>query len=917
MMRLLPPADASGTFHQFARLQSLTQWWQWLLLVGAVLAIVSYVAWMYRRDAVELRRGVAVGLVVLRLSVFLGILFYFFDLERRTERKIVKDSRVIVLADTSQSMGLPDSTGGTGGPSRIDRLAQELASGQLLGDLRREHEVVVYRFDQLPRPVELAVYPKETGRAEGDPRAQEVAERQSQLFQSRVVVLVALIFVLAALTSAVLAALGIGQSATSESGSWLWLVAIVGGLTAAVTLAVATLRAPDGDLLVTLGWRRDAGPRTELVGSRRVAVEPRTVDWRAELGPRGTETRLADAIEYLVNKERGGPLAGIVVFSDGGRNAGQPLAVAVEAAKSAGIPVYCVGLGSDQRPTNLRVVDLEVPDRVYPGDKFPLTAIVQGTGVAGRTVKVELLQTAGTGGGGAAQKIEERAVLLGGDGELMPVRFEATPEAPGKVTYLVRASLGAPDHDPKDNEKSARVEVVERKSRVLLMAGGPSREYQFLKNLLYRDKDTTLHVLLQSGTEGMSQESHELLFEFPDTAEELFEYDCLVAFDPDWEKLDEAQAELLERWVAEEGGGLVVVAGPVFTPQWSSRRPGDKVADVIKGLYPVVFYYQGAATLSLGRFGGEKPWQLEFSQDGQDAEFLWLGEDSRASEAAWSSFEGVFGYYAVKDPKPAARVYARFSDPDTALDGDLPIYLAGHIYGSGRVFFQASGEMWRIRAVDENYFDQYYTKLLRWTSQGRLSRDSRRGVLLVDKDRGLLGDQFVVRAMLRNAQLQPLLDPEVSGILVAPDGKRSPLKLRQLKESTRGGMFGGEFTALLEGDYRIELRPPGGDVDELLSREVKVRVPALEIERPERNDALLRELADKTGGTYYIGLDGALNRDRRGTAVTQAIEPQDQTSFLPGTPDRDFERRLMGWLMGLICGVLSLEWLIRRLNKLA
>lgn len=923
MKPFLPPAEASGTFHQFARLQSFTEWWQWLLLVGASLAIIAYVVWMYRRDSVDLRRGAAVSLVVLRLLVFLGILFYFFDLERRTERRVVKDSRVLALVDTSQSMGLPDAAkGAASGPSRSDRVVSELADGTMLEQLRRDHEVIVYRFDQQPRPVELAAYPKLAQATEGDPQEKQVIERRSQVRTGRLVAVVAGMLLCVAIGASVLALAGVGRTALADSASWMWLVAIIGGIAAAVTMAVATLRTPDYDARVTLGLRRDAGPRDIALrrGGETVdaAGQVKTVDWRAELGPRGTETRLGDAIEYLVNKERGGPVAGIVVFSDGGRNAGQPMQLAVEAAQNAGIPVYGVGLGSDQRPTNLRVVDVETPDRVYPGDKFPLTGIVQGFGIAGRTIKVELLQSSGAAESGAAfQKIEERAVMLGADGEMVPVRFEVTPEQPGKMTYQVRASSGAPDHDPRDNEKAARVEVVERKSRILMIAGGPSREYQFLKNLLFRDKDTTLHVLLQSGAEGMSQEAHELLFEFPDTAEELFEYDCIVAFDPDWEKLDEAQAALLERWVAEEGGGLIVVAGPVFTPQWSSRRPGDKVADLIKALYPVAFYYQGAATLSLGRFGGDKAWPFEFTQDGLDAEFLWLGEDSTASAGAWASFEGVFGYYAVKDPKPAARIYARFGDPDTALDGDLPIYLAGHIYGSGRVFFQASGEMWRIRAVDENYFDQYYTKLLRGTSQGRLSRDSRRGVLLVDKDRGLLGDQFTVRALLRNAQLQPLTDLEVSGVLVAPDGKRTPLRLRQLKEGTRPGMFGGEFTAMLEGDYRVELRPPGANVDELLSRELKVRVPALEIERPERNDPVLRDLADKTGGAYFVGIDAALNRDGRGSSIFQVLEPQDQTSYLPGTPDRDFERHLMGWLMGLICGVLSVEWLIRRLSKLA
>ncbi|MFM9069798.1 MAG: VWA domain-containing protein, partial [Planctomycetota bacterium] len=148
-------------------------------------------------------------------------------------------------------------------------------------------------------------------------------------------------------------------------------------------------------------------------------------------------------------------------------------------------------------------------------------------------------------------------------------------------------------------------------------------------------------------------------------------------------------------------------------------------------------------------------------------------------------------------------------------------------------------------------------------------------------------------------------------------GKRSPIKLGKMKDATREGMYSGESITLLEGDYRLELKPPGSGDEDLLVREVRVRVPAMEIEKPERNDPLLRDLAEKTGGEYFVGFEAANNRSGDGRSLIQAVEPQDQVTFLPGTPDRRFERALMGWLMALLCGVLSLEWLIRRLSRLA
>ena len=59
------------------------------------------------------------------------------------------------------------------------------------------------------------------------------------------------------------------------------------------------------------------------------------------------------------------------------------------------------------------------------------------------------------------------------------------------------------------------------------------------------------------------------------------------------------------------------------------------------------------------------------------------------------------------------------------------------------------------------------------------------------------------------------------------------------------------------------------------------------------------------GGETYTGLDAALNRGGAGRApVVNLLRPQDQVTFLPGTPDKSFERLLMTWLLGLICGAL-------------
>ena len=136
----------------------------------------------------------------------------------------------------------------------------------------------------------------------------------------------------------------------------------------------------------------------------------------------------------------------------------------------------------------------------------------------------------------------------------------------------------AEDAIAEDNEAQAAVDVVERKLRVLLFAGGPSREYQYLRNQFRRDAGTIVDVLLQTAKPGpgISQDANEILGEFPRTRPDLAKYDAIVAFDPDWRELDATQADLLEDWVGDQAGGLCWPPGrctPALGPPIRSRPP--------------------------------------------------------------------------------------------------------------------------------------------------------------------------------------------------------------------------------------------------------------------------------------------------------------------------------------------------------
>ncbi|MCI0332582.1 MAG: VWA domain-containing protein [Planctomycetes bacterium] len=649
----------------------------------------------------------------------------------------------------------------------------------------------------------------------------------------------------------------------------------------------------------------DANP--PALDSRPSTLDP--IDWSAELQPRGTETRLGQALAEQLRQYRDAPLAGVVVISDGAQNAGVEPSAAIEAARAAKVPIYTIGVGSTESQRNVALRDLVVPTRAFPGDTLNITGYLQADGYTGRTVDVELTRRRTDDPAGGGTPIASDRVALPADGDVAPVSFYLEPGEAGTFVYQLRIKAPTDDGNSRDNQREAEVEVVDRQTRVLLFASGPMRDYQYLRNQLFRDKTMTVDVLLQTAQEGISQESNELLDRFPSTAEELYKYDCIVAFDPDWTALDASQVELLEKWVSEEAGGLIAVAGPINTAKWTRSTEHAKLRD----LYPVIFQ-QRLTLLDDGQYGGEAPWPLAMERAGREAKFLWLGNSAEESDAAWDSFPGVYGYYAVKGEKPGATVYARFSDPQAGISNQRPVYMASQFYGGGQVFYIGSGELWRLRSVDPAYFEVLYTKLIRHVSQGRILRGSSRGLLLVERDRYELGETVVLRARLSDAQHEPLAEESVTAQLLRPDGSTEPIKLSA--EIDKPGMYAGQLTVLQEGTYQVALSVPGSN-EEPLGRYLQVRVPDLERTHAERNEQLLSAIAKDTGGIYYKEFTAAIQGDDTSKPLSEAITSRAEVKLVKGAPDQDFARAQMNWLLAIIAGSLFIEWIVRRLNRLA
>ncbi|TWU55319.1 VWA domain-containing protein [Rubripirellula reticaptiva] len=915
--------DTRQIVYEFARASTLEGWWVWALLIAALSAVLWICVRYYRRDVAELSGAIRAVLVGLRIATVVALVFFFFDLQRRAQRMVTRPSEVAVLVDVSQSMSLPSGSA-LSTQSRSERVEQLLEQTDLLDELSAEHRVSVYAFGEQAEPTLI----ESIGIAgEGPP---ETLDADSIAGPSRFAIIGALLIGIGGLAG--LLSLMIGAAGRSSAvGPWVFAsaVCLVCGV---VAMGSVYCVHTEQSLAAILGV--DDGTESEPVDSPESSDEQpapvRVTDWNDAIAAADPQSRIGDAVRGVFADHDPSTLAGIVLLTDGQANGGSDAGSAIASARRSEVAIYPVGLGSSDAPTNIRVVDLDAPRRVYPGDKFAITAVLQASGSKPLEVEVQLLDgldNASVDGGGDDESraadgkiqapgeiVDSQKVQVNNDGTLTGIRFELEPESVGRRRLAIRVIPPAEDRNDRDDIRDARYEVVSRKLRVLAIAGGPTREYRFVRNLLFRDKSVELDAWLQTGQPGISQDADQLLSEFPKTAEELFEYDAIAMFDPNWTAITAEQLDLLDRWLSQQAGGMILVAGPVYHPQWIRRQTDPRVAR-IRGFFPVNLSTQ-SQLLSGGRQGGSNAWPLDFTPEARRAEFLWIAENPETSFEVWNDFSGVYDYVDAKSAKPGAKVYSYFSDPTTEIGGSLPVYQASQFYGAGRIFFQGSGEMWRLRGESDAYFDSFYTKLIRWVSEGRLLRDSNRGILLVDASRAMVGDTIAVRAVLSDKQFEPLDVPEVRAKLLAPSGRIDDLRLTPLKGEPRAGTYGGRFVVREAGSYEIRLTLGDALDEQVLRQSVQVRLPTIELERPKRNDAELEQFASMTGGKY-LPINDDVTDASIATNLVSLLRPQPQTTILPGTPDVDFTRRRNAVLMWLIALMLTMEWVTRRLHRLA
>ncbi len=629
-----------------------------------------------------------------------------------------------------------------------------------------------------------------------------------------------------------------------------------------------------------------------------------------------SRTNCSGAVLQALRGESNHNIQAVIVISDGQSNLGSPenLSDIEMLASKPGRPIHIitVGVGKFREEKSIRVEAIQAPQQARPDDEFKVRVPVFGDGLIDREFTVYLDITRVRKDKAKNEWIQD------------PPGFKKTLEARGKfkgsgkhphdeVEFIINTRKLA-GYDPKDESKDDKLEgywqftarvprlpeettpqavhspkrptqvlVQKRKLRVLLFAGGPTREYQFLRTLLYREvleNRAELTVYLQNAaTENVHQdvEAKRLLTHFPNTLgkdnpgdlySSLTNYDVIVAFDPNWKELKLEQLKLLKKWVGgPTAGGLIYVGGPIYSYQLA--RPGGVDLSPIQIILPVKMESNPLIVMGINH-DNTRPYTLNFTSYSKQYDFLKLSESDDKHLEGWKEFfwdgeeppspgkqaipyQGFYTYTPVKKIQPNARTLATFAGPlNSRINNgrDEQPYLVVQNYGAGKTAYIGSGEMWRMRQYDEEYHQRFWVKLIRWVASGNLSRQSNYGQILMAPRAGVGPVPIEAQVLGENMKvLSPDTRPVVEvvrrgGFGAKPDEntpKEFRLEARNRRSKDFNGWFSGSFKVYSPGDYT--LRIPIEGTGEYLSHDITIYRPDPELDNKRPDFGHLYQIA--------------------------------------------------------------------------
>jgi uncharacterized membrane protein len=564
------------------------------------------------------------------------------------------------------------------------------------------------------------------------------------------------------------------------------------------------------------------------------------------LEPTGKATRLGDNLRAVLNDPSLTGIAAIVLFTDGVTTDGERLvglptaatgdrpasveAGAADFARSKGVPLFTIGLGSEEPLKDIELSDLRVAEVTFMNDTLTFKFNVAGGGYGGREIEVRLKDKKG------GEVLAKQKVKIADDAKSQPTTLTYRPEKVGDFEFVVETDV-LPDEIRADNNRLERhVSVRKAQIKVLLVEGYPKYEFRYLKSLLERDNTIEVHSVLQEADVEYVAEDKTALSVFPLRQDELFAYDAVILGDVNPALLSTAAVADLSEFVLQKGGGLVFIAGPSYNPVALRDTP-------LANLLPIdlanVVVPDPRKPITDGFVVQPTPEGLTYPN-------MQLGETPEETAAIWQKLPPLY-WHIDAQKKESAEVLAEHPMRRTADGRKAPIILQRRT-GAGMVLFHATDETWRWRfQVGDIYFARYWVQTIRYLSRTKLLGKDQAARLSTNRKEYPRGEAVRLRLEFTDERFSP---PEEGGATVwVVRDKQIERQVALHRNPAHRELFEAMLENVPQGNYRASLVSPS--LPGQPSVDFLVKVSEAEFERTQMDAAELEAASAKTKGHFY------------------------------------------------------------------
>ncbi len=579
-------------------------------------------------------------------------------------------------------------------------------------------------------------------------------------------------------------------------------------------------------------------------------------------------------------------LIATVVLTDGRHNWGEgPTAKATEVG-ALGIPVYPLVFGPKNAPADVAVMQAKAQSStVFKGSTVPVEVSVRITSwPAGR---VEVAMEVPLDEKGKKRPPVKYSIFHNGEDQTYQFTLPAKLDNTGPQSLVVTATPSHPDPFPANNSRTARVNVVKERARILLVDGEARWEFHYLHTALGRDENMDVRSTvfrqprITKATDDDLKKFGIPALTLPD-ADVLSGYDGVLLGDVEADQLLNNDKQFmnwdwLEKYVAEEGGTLVMMAGKRGMPL-AHLQENSPIRKLIPLKSPV-------------EVNDKEGFHLNLTADGERSWFLQLADTLVMNRIRWETLPAHY-WCITGEAKPGAEVLAE--------QNGKPVILRQN-FGFGRVLFIGLDSTWRWRfRVGDLYHHKFWGQVAQWVASDRLlPTQNATGTIRFGTREPTYRFGSPIEVIVRATEAVKKLGPNsLKGVRVSKLGGPEPklLSVTQLALSEFSPrMLLAPLKELPPGSYAVELEipewaehlqgglGPDGRVQPLRSQ--------FEILPPENEELLelsadvqlLQTIAEATKGEVFQAdqYDALLKRlDRQTATIEERTEYPARTSWL-------------------------------------